>query len=100
MAHSMGGLDARYMISRRLLQPPNVRVLSLTTIASPHRGSAFADYVFDRIGPVGLTKVYRALGSLRLETGAFAQLTRRFMVEEFNPATPDVEGVTYFSYGM
>ena len=42
------GLDARYMISR--LKPPNVDVLSLTTIASPHRGSAFADYVFDRIG--------------------------------------------------
>ena len=49
---------------------------------------------------MGLPKVYRALGSLRMETGAFAQLTRRFMVEEFNPATPDVEGVTYFSYGM
>ena len=42
------GLDARYMIS--CLQPPNIEVLSLTTIASPHRGSAFADYVFDRIG--------------------------------------------------
>ena len=36
------------MISR--LKPPNVNVMSLTTIASPHRGSAFADYVFDRIG--------------------------------------------------
>lgn len=59
------GLDSRYMISR--LKPPNVKVLSLTTIASPHRGkcpsslvhsislmswagSAFADYVFDRLG--------------------------------------------------
>ena len=30
------GLDSRYMISR--LKPPNVNVLSLTTIASPHRG--------------------------------------------------------------
>jgi len=36
------------MISQ--LKPPNVKVLSLTTIASPHRGSAFADYVLDRIG--------------------------------------------------
>ena len=44
----ISGLDARYMISR--LEPLNVNVLSLTTIASPHRGSAFADYVFDRIG--------------------------------------------------
>ena len=52
------------MISR--LQPKNVDVLSLTTIATPHRGknsllsfshnldrqtgSAFADYVLERIG--------------------------------------------------
>ena len=45
---SYSGLDARYMISQ--LKPPNVKVLSLTTVASPHRGSAFADYVFDSIG--------------------------------------------------
>src|SRR5882724_9303126 len=49
IAHSMGGLDARYMIS--CLQPDNVEVLSLTTVASPHRGSAFADYCFQEIGP-------------------------------------------------
>ena len=30
------GLDSRYMISQ--LKPPNVDVLSLTTIATPHRG--------------------------------------------------------------
>lgn len=42
------GLDARYMISQ--LKPPGVSVLSLTTIATPHRGSAFADYLLTRIG--------------------------------------------------
>lgn len=42
------GLDARCMISR--LHPPDVNVLSLTTVATPHHGSAFADYMFDRIG--------------------------------------------------
>jgi triacylglycerol lipase len=36
------------MISQ--LRPPNVKVLSLTTIATPHRGSAFADYMFEQIG--------------------------------------------------
>ena len=36
------------MISR--LKPDNVKVLSLTTIATPHRGSAFADYMFETIG--------------------------------------------------
>lgn len=93
----MGGLDSRYMLSR--LKPPNVKVLSLTTIASPHRGSAFADYVFEQIGPTNLPKIYRALGKLDIQTGAFQQLTRRYMSEDFNPNTPDREGVRYFSYG-
>ena len=97
VAHSMGGLDARYMISR--MKPGNVRVRSLTTVASPHRGSAFADYVFERIGKDRLSDVYKALKKMNVETGAFSQLTRRYMVEEFNPKTPDREGVKYFSYG-
>ncbi|KAI9706038.1 MAG: hypothetical protein M1836_005444 [Candelina mexicana] len=97
IAHSMGGLDSRYMISR--LKPPNVKVLSLTTIASPHRGSAFADFVFERIGTQRLPTVYKALEYLRMETGAFTQLTRRYMREEFNPKTPDLSDVRYFSYG-
>ena len=97
IAHSMGGLDARYMISR--LKPPNVDVLSLTTIASPHRGSAFADYVFEQIGPAQLQNVYWALKALGIETGAFSQLTRGYMCEDFNPKTPDRDGVKYFSYG-
>lgn len=97
IAHSMGGLDARYMISQ--LKPPNVHVKSLTTIASPHRGSAFADYLFERIGEQRLPKIYSALRAMSIETGAFSQLTRRYMEEEFNPRTPDREGVAYFSYG-
>lgn len=97
IAHSMGGLDARYMISR--LKPANVKVLSLTTIATPHRGSAFADYCLDVVGKRYLAQVYRVLETLGLGTGAFAQLTRRYLADEFNPQTPDVEGVRYFSYG-
>lgn len=97
VAHSMGGLDARYMISR--LQTPNVNVLSLTTIASPHRGSAFADFMFEQIGPERLPLIYRALKSMHIETGAFSQLTRKYICEEFNPQTPDRDGVKYFSYG-
>jgi len=85
------------MISR--LKPPNVDVRSLTTIASPHRGSAFADYMFDRIGPIYMPKLYKALEYFGLETAAFSQLTRKYMVEEFNPKTPDVTGVRYYSYG-
>jgi len=97
IAHSMGGLDARYMISR--LNPPNVKVRSLTTIASPHRGSAFADYCFEQIGPERLPTIYGSLRTMRVETGAFSQLTRRYMEEDFNPKTPDRKDVVYFSYG-
>jgi triacylglycerol lipase len=97
IAHSMGGLDARYMISQ--LQPDNVEVLSLTTIATPHRGSAFADYCFQAIGPRHLPYMYKLVKATGLGTGAFKQLTRQFMIETFNPKTPDDPSVQYFSYG-
>jgi triacylglycerol lipase len=97
IAHSMGGLDARYMISR--LRPNTVEVLSLTTIATPHRGSAFADFVFREIGPGYLPSFYKFFDSIGISTGAFTQLTRKYMEDEFNPRTPDAPGVQYFSYG-
>ncbi|KAJ5273871.1 hypothetical protein N7478_008996 [Penicillium angulare] len=97
IAHSMGGLDSRYMISR--LKQEKFKVLSLTTIATPHRGSAVADYVFDQIGADRLPQIYYTLNRLSVETGAFAQLTRKYMSETFNPSTPDVNDVRYFSYG-
>ncbi|KAL8873295.1 MAG: hypothetical protein Q9174_001210 [Haloplaca sp. 1 TL-2023] len=46
-----------------------------------------------------LPRIYTALKSLGVRTGAFSQLTRRYMQEDFNPKTPDREGVRYFSYG-
>ncbi|KXJ95109.1 putative triacylglycerol lipase [Microdochium bolleyi] len=97
IAHSMGGLDARYMISK--LQPQNVDVKSLVTIASPHRGSAFADYLLDQIGPSNLPRVYKLVRGVGFDTGAFSQLTRKYMTEQFNPNTPDDPSVRYFSYG-
>jgi triacylglycerol lipase len=97
IAHSMGGLDSRYMISQ--LKPDNVTILSLTTVATPHRGSAFADYCFEEIGETYLPRVYKLLARFGVNTGAFSQLTRKYMREEFNPKTPDLPGVRYFSYG-
>ena len=41
IAHSMGGLDARYMISRLGMDD---RVTALVTITTPHRGSPYADW--------------------------------------------------------
>ncbi|SMR41799.1 unnamed protein product [Zymoseptoria tritici ST99CH_1E4] len=79
--------------------PPNVKVLSLTTVATPHRGSSFADFVFKGIGVTRLPKLYKALEFVGVETGAFKQLTCEYMAESFNPRTPDDESVQYYSYG-
>ncbi|KAG0336048.1 hypothetical protein BG004_008218, partial [Podila humilis] len=51
LAHSMGGLDCRYLISH--IQDKNYNVQSLTTLSTPHRGSPFMDWCRDNIG-VGL----------------------------------------------
>lgn len=97
IAHSMGGLDARYMISH--LRPTNVKVRSLVTVASPHHGSSFADFLFQEIGNDRLPEIYRFLERVGMETGAFEQLTSTYMNEKFNPNTPDDPDVRYFSYG-
>ncbi|KAI0186782.1 triacylglycerol lipase [Xylaria flabelliformis] len=97
IAHSMGGLDARYMISH--LRPSNVRVRSLVTIASPHHGSSFADFVFQEIGNERLPSLYKVLDRVGMETGAFEQLTSTYMNKDFNPRTPDNPETKYFSYG-
>ena len=34
-----------------------------------------------------------------LDSGAFSQLTQAYLRDEFNPKTPDREGVQYYSYG-
>ncbi|TPX68344.1 hypothetical protein SpCBS45565_g03170 [Spizellomyces sp. 'palustris'] len=55
IAHSMGGLDCRYVITH--LPSPKFKVNSLTTVATPHRGSAFMDWCRDAFG-VGLLHDY------------------------------------------
>uniref|UniRef100_L2GAC9 GPI inositol-deacylase n=1 Tax=Colletotrichum fructicola (strain Nara gc5) TaxID=1213859 RepID=L2GAC9_COLFN len=97
IAHSMGGLDARYMISH--LKPADVDVKSLVTVATPHRGSAFADFLINGQGPIKLANLYGLIERAGLGTKAFGQLTREYMEGEFNPKTPDSDKVRYFSYG-
>jgi triacylglycerol lipase len=89
IAHSMGGLDARCMISRLGMAG---RVLSLTTLGTPHRGSPFADWALERfvrlVGPV--------FDHFGLPRQAFADLTVA-RCREFNEATADAAQVRYFS---
>ena len=54
-AHSMGGLDARYLISRLDMHE---RVAALVTVCTPHRGSAYADWCLQNVG--------RKLGGMKL----------------------------------
>jgi triacylglycerol lipase len=89
IAHSMGGLDARYMISSLAMAD---RVLSLTTIATPHRGTSFADW--------GVTKFERivkpVLTAIGLPYQAFYDLTRT-NCKAFNEKVLDAPGIRYFS---
>lgn len=89
LAHSLGGLDARYMISRLGMAP---RVLSLTTLGTPHRGSSFADWGVRRFAP--LLKPF--LDFLGVTYQAFYDLTVA-SCSIFNEETLDAPGVRYFS---
>lgn len=48
IAHSKGGLDCRYAISKLKMDK---YIASLTTINTPHRGCGFADYLLNRVSP-------------------------------------------------
>jgi triacylglycerol lipase len=92
IAHSMGGLDARYLISRLGMAG---RVRSLTTIATPHRGSGLADWFCDNFRQrVPLLLTLEAFG---VNVDGFSDC-RPSRCEEFNANTPDAPEVRYFSY--
>jgi triacylglycerol lipase len=88
-AHSMGGLDARYLISR---MDGADRVLSLTTIGTPHRGSPYADWGVTRLGRF----VQPLLRLFATPDQAFFDLTTDGC-RAFNAEVPDVPGVRYFA---
>ena len=97
IAHSMGGLDSRYLISK--IQPQEFQIKSLTTVATPHRGSSAADIILREIGPDYLPRLYSVLARMKISTGAFSQLTRKYVCEQFNPDCVNDPSVRYFSYG-
>ena len=69
VAHSMGGLDCRYLIST--IQPTSYKPLSLTTIGTPHRGSPFMDWCAANIG-VGSAATVAAAAAMSSSTVAKA----------------------------
>ena len=91
LAHSLGGLDARYMISRLDMAP---QVLTLTTIGTPHRGSSFADWGIDRFERI----VKPVLDTLGMPYQAIYDLTQSRCID-FNASVLDAPSVRYFSVG-
>lgn len=101
IAHSKGGLEARMLASSLGCAD---RIASITTIATPHRGSKTVDRLFGM--PRGLFSLasfavnnwIRLVGDRKPD---FLAVCRGFTTEhmaEFNRQNPDAPGVFYQSY--
>ncbi|CCE85998.1 Piso0_005642 [Millerozyma farinosa CBS 7064] len=87
VAHSMGGLDCRYLIHK--FKPSNYRVVSLTTVSTPHHGSEFADFITRNVIRSNL---------LKENFPSIPELTTSAM-KKFNEEVSDEPDVLYFSFG-
>lgn len=101
IAHSKGGLDARWMISHLNM---GGAVASLTTIATPHRGSELLDLLCRLPDPVyrlitrQIDRVFAKVGDPCPDAyHASRQLSPAFCAQ-FNEQTPDDPRVYYQSY--
>jgi triacylglycerol lipase len=105
IAHSQGGLDARYAISVLGLAP---HVASLSTLSTPHQGTPLADLALKRSGPLAtkalsamLNFMGKAINTQTPDPDAMAaaqSMTVEYMTKIFNPKVPDVPGVLYQSW--
>lgn len=91
VGHSLGGLDARYMISKLGMDD---RVAAVLTVATPHRGSPVADWCLRHLG--NRLGMYRFLNYVGLDIQAARDLTTEGCAK-FNDEVPDVPGIGYFS---
>jgi triacylglycerol lipase len=89
VAHSMGGLDARYAISRLGLGD---RVASLITIGTPHHGTPIADFGADLLRRLKLDSALLPL----FDVQALRDLTTTRM-HAFNREVRNVPDVRYLS---
>lgn len=103
IAHSKGGLDARYAVSKL---DCGKYVATLTTINTPHRGCIFVDNIFKQLNEDARNTMASAYNTMAKTTGdtnpdflsAVSDL-RHSVCEEFNKNVPDCEGVIYRSVG-
>ncbi|MBX3188059.1 MAG: alpha/beta fold hydrolase [Labilithrix sp.] len=111
VGHSQGGLDARVITSPQGLGYGD-RVASVTTVATPHRGSKVADAVLGLLGALPasvidditsdlLQLVQKTAYELQTDPRLRAQLvelSEKHMSTVFNPKYQDAPGVLYMSY--
>ena len=101
IAHSKGGLDARYLVSSLGMAG---HVSSLTTISTPHRGSKTIDWlcgmpaVLFRFAALFVNFWYRRLGDKQPDFYAVSRSFSTQAMKEFNTRNPDAPGVLYQSY--
>ena len=100
VAHSMGGLDARFLASHNL-RGLTGRIATVSMIATPHRGSPVADLL---VGPTPLGPqrlVYEivrdAMARQGYQVGGLVNLTSGAALN-CNQQCPDIPGITYFAY--
>lgn len=87
IAHSLGGLDARYALAKLGL---GSKVRALVTIGTPHRGTPLADLATG--GALGLAR--KAISKLGIGVDALDWLSTSAL-EKFNAEITDVAGVRY-----
>ena len=105
VAHSMGGLDARYLVS---VLGYGDRVASITTLGTPHRGSRLADLVLGTSGETAklVMKTFAAVWNVSGDEadgevdirGALHDISIQFMTNEFNRFALDHPDVYYQSF--
>lgn len=101
IAHSKGGLDARYAISKLDMAP---YVASLTTMNTPHRGCRFVDYACclpERLYRFVAKCLDRSFAKLGDKNPDFYTATHQFATKasaQFNEEVLDAADVYYQSY--
>ncbi|MBC7661288.1 MAG: triacylglycerol lipase [Chitinophagaceae bacterium] len=106
IAHSMGGLDARYLIGHGY----GDKIASLTTVGTPHHGTPVPNEVFGVLGTKSpLFKAFEFLAAGLIGQGGMKpadlslkeclwNLSASFLEDYFNPNYPDDPNVYYQSY--
>lgn len=90
-AHSMGGLDARFMLSNLGMAK---YLDALVTISTPHRGSPYADWCAHHLGR--RLRGFEIVRRFGLDVDGVLDVTTEHCAR-FNEDTPDVPGVRYYS---